>query len=205
MHDISDLEARGVPSVFVASREFVTAAEAQARALGFPAARVFVPHPIHGFGDRTLDQQQRDYILRLATADGLIYVDSYDRFSASDQVESLSIFPSELHPNAEAHRRHARPCSKRRGGLPSPSRSLVRSGKPGMKGGKCPLAWSARLRTPGLFEVRSKGQDTSARSLCRVDERWRRGAELNRCTRFCRPLPNHSATPPKMSAEPYDS
>jgi hypothetical protein len=68
---------------------------------------VFVPHPIHGFADRTLDQQQRDYILRLANADGLIYVDSYDRFSASDQVESLSIFPSELHPNAEAHRRHA--------------------------------------------------------------------------------------------------
>jgi hypothetical protein len=68
---------------------------------------VFVPHPIHGFGDRTLDHQQRGYILRLATADGLIYVDSYDRFSASDQVESLSIFPSELHPNAEAHRRHA--------------------------------------------------------------------------------------------------
>src|SRR5687767_14333290 len=25
----------------------------------------------------------------------------------------------------------------------------------------------------------------------------RRGPELNRCARFCRPLPNHSATPPE--------
>ena len=29
MHDISDLEARGLPGVFVASAEFVVAAEAQ--------------------------------------------------------------------------------------------------------------------------------------------------------------------------------
>jgi hypothetical protein len=50
VHDISDLEARGVPAVFVASSEFVVAAEAQARALGFPSARVFVAHPIQ---DRT--------------------------------------------------------------------------------------------------------------------------------------------------------
>jgi len=57
VHDISDLESRGVPSVFVASAEFVQAAEAQARALGFPAARVFVPHPIQ---DRT-DDEMRAY------------------------------------------------------------------------------------------------------------------------------------------------
>jgi hypothetical protein len=50
VHDTSDLESRGVPAVFVASSEFVDAAEAQARALGFDAARVFVPHPIQ---DRT--------------------------------------------------------------------------------------------------------------------------------------------------------
>ncbi len=53
MHDISDLEARGIPAVFIASSEFVQAAEAQSRALGFPAARVFVPHPIQ---DRTDDE-----------------------------------------------------------------------------------------------------------------------------------------------------
>ena len=36
--------------MFVASSEFVDAAEAQSTALGFDAARVFVPHPIQ---DRT--------------------------------------------------------------------------------------------------------------------------------------------------------
>ena len=30
---------------------------------------------------------------------------------------------------------------------------------------------------------------------------WRRRAELNRCKRFCRPLPNHSATSPCTGAE----
>ena len=57
MHDIADIEARGVPGVFVASAEFVQAAESQARMLGFPCARVFVPHPIQ---DRT-DDEMREY------------------------------------------------------------------------------------------------------------------------------------------------
>jgi hypothetical protein len=50
VHDTVNLEALGVPTVFVASTEFVDAAEAQARALGANPARVFVPHPIQ---DRT--------------------------------------------------------------------------------------------------------------------------------------------------------
>ena len=51
MHDISDLELRGVPGVFVASSEFVGAAEHQSKSLGYSAmARVFTPHPIQ---DRT--------------------------------------------------------------------------------------------------------------------------------------------------------
>jgi hypothetical protein len=50
VHDIADLEGRGLPGVFVASTEFVDAASAQAAALGFDPARVFVPHPIQ---DRT--------------------------------------------------------------------------------------------------------------------------------------------------------
>ncbi len=50
MHDIVDLELRGVPSVMVASTEFVQAAEAQAASLGMDVARVFVAHPIQ---DRT--------------------------------------------------------------------------------------------------------------------------------------------------------
>jgi hypothetical protein len=58
VHDISDLELRGVPGVFVASKEFVTAAEAQSKSLGYSAmARVFTPHPIQ---DRT-DDEMRDY------------------------------------------------------------------------------------------------------------------------------------------------
>ncbi|NNE75086.1 MAG: hypothetical protein HKN26_15575 [Acidimicrobiales bacterium] len=53
MHDISDLERRGLPGVFVASEPFRDAAETQATALGFDAARVFVEHPIQ---DRTDDE-----------------------------------------------------------------------------------------------------------------------------------------------------
>jgi hypothetical protein len=52
---MADLERRGIPSVFVASSEFTAAAEHQAAALGFPAARVFVPHPIQ---DRTDDEMR---------------------------------------------------------------------------------------------------------------------------------------------------
>ena len=55
MHDISDLERRGVPSVFVASAPFVDAAEAQSKSLGFDPARVFVEHPIQ---DRTDDEMK---------------------------------------------------------------------------------------------------------------------------------------------------
>ncbi len=56
MHDTVNLEALGVPTVFVASSEFVDAADAQARALGADPARVFVAHPIQ---DRT-DDELRD-------------------------------------------------------------------------------------------------------------------------------------------------
>jgi len=44
-----------VPGVFIASSEFVDAAAAQAKALGFDAARVFVAHPIQ---DRTDDEMR---------------------------------------------------------------------------------------------------------------------------------------------------
>ena len=55
MHDIVDLEMRGLPGVVVASSEFVEAAESQAQALGVAARRVFVPHPIQ---DRTDDEMR---------------------------------------------------------------------------------------------------------------------------------------------------
>ena len=50
MHDIIDLEARGIPGVFVATTEFVDGAEHQAKALGADPAAVYVEHPIQ---DRT--------------------------------------------------------------------------------------------------------------------------------------------------------
>ena len=60
-----------MPGVFIASSEFVDAAEAQAAALGFDAARVFVPHPIQ---DRTDEEMTAladaavDEVVRAVTA-----------------------------------------------------------------------------------------------------------------------------------------
>ncbi|MDQ2754604.1 MAG: hypothetical protein M3R71_03535 [Actinomycetota bacterium] len=70
MHDIADLERRGVPGVYVASCEFVDAGAAQSRALGFPAAAVFVPHPIQDRSDdemRTLADEALEEILGAVT------------------------------------------------------------------------------------------------------------------------------------------
>ena len=67
MHDIADLESRGIPSVFVASTEFIDAAAAQVRSIGLDVARVFVPHPIQDRTDdemRALAEAALDEILR---------------------------------------------------------------------------------------------------------------------------------------------
>ena len=45
MHDIADLEGRGLVGVFLASSEFADAADAQSRALGLAVPYVLVPHP----------------------------------------------------------------------------------------------------------------------------------------------------------------
>jgi len=55
VHDIVDLETRGIPSVFVATTEFVDGAERQAKALGFDPAAVYVSHPVQ---DRTDDEMR---------------------------------------------------------------------------------------------------------------------------------------------------
>jgi len=55
VHDITDLESRGIPAVFVASSEFVNAAQSQSEALGFEPASIFLPHPIQ---DRTDDEMR---------------------------------------------------------------------------------------------------------------------------------------------------
>jgi hypothetical protein len=73
VHDIADLERRGVPGVFVASTEFVDAAEAQVAAVGVDTARVFVPHPIQ---DRTDDEMRA---LADAAVDGIVAALTTDR------------------------------------------------------------------------------------------------------------------------------
>jgi hypothetical protein len=56
VHDTVNLEAQGVPGVFVATVEFTDGAEAQARAIGANPAAVYVEHPIQ---DRS-DEEMRD-------------------------------------------------------------------------------------------------------------------------------------------------
>lgn len=55
MHDIKELDSRGIPGGFVASDVFRTAAQTQGDAVGFHADSLFVAHPIQ---DRT-DEEMR--------------------------------------------------------------------------------------------------------------------------------------------------
>ena len=55
MHDIQELDSRGIPGGFVASEVFRTAARTQGDAVGFHADSLFVAHPIQ---DRT-DEEMR--------------------------------------------------------------------------------------------------------------------------------------------------
>jgi len=71
VHDTVNLEALGVPTVFVASTEFVDAADAQSAALGADPARVFVAHPIQDRTDdeiRALADTAFDELVRAVTA-----------------------------------------------------------------------------------------------------------------------------------------
>jgi hypothetical protein len=54
VHDINNLDLRGIPGLFVASREFVEAARAQSEALGFASPVLFVPHPIQDRNDEEM-------------------------------------------------------------------------------------------------------------------------------------------------------
>ncbi len=71
MHDIADLEGRGIPGVFIASTEFADAARAQSRSMGFEPAFVLVAHPIQDRTDdelRALAEASFDEVLRAVTA-----------------------------------------------------------------------------------------------------------------------------------------
>ncbi len=67
---MAELENRGIPSVGIATTEFVQAAEAQSRALGTDPAYIFVPHPIqdrseeelHALADAYLDQMLKELV-----------------------------------------------------------------------------------------------------------------------------------------------
>jgi hypothetical protein len=61
VHDVANLEERGIPSVFIASDQFRSAREAQSSALGTDPATVWVPHPIQ---DRT-DDEMKDLARRV--------------------------------------------------------------------------------------------------------------------------------------------
>lgn len=65
-----NLEGRGVPTVAVATVEFITAAEAQGKSLGFDPALLYIEHPIQ---DRTpaemvnIAQQAVPHVLAMLT------------------------------------------------------------------------------------------------------------------------------------------
>ncbi len=73
MHDITDLEARGVVSVGVVTELFRDGAEAQCRTLAFEPAVVFVPHPIQDRSDAELRQLAEgafEQILKAVASEG---------------------------------------------------------------------------------------------------------------------------------------
>ena len=65
MHDIADLERRGIPGVFVASEVFSDAAATQGEAIGFQPKRVFVQHPIQDRTDSEMEAIATDVVENL--------------------------------------------------------------------------------------------------------------------------------------------
>ena len=56
MHDILELDRRGLPGAVIATEAFQSAAVTQSQALGFKPAIVYVPHPIQ---NRTVEELDR--------------------------------------------------------------------------------------------------------------------------------------------------
>jgi hypothetical protein len=59
---MADLEARGIPTVGVATTEFIEGAAAGARSLGTDPALVFIPHPVQDRTDAELRQLADDHL-----------------------------------------------------------------------------------------------------------------------------------------------
>ena len=70
---MADLEARGIPTVGVATTEFIEGASAGAKSLGTDPALVFVPHPVQDRTDeelKALADNHLDAILALLVKGG---------------------------------------------------------------------------------------------------------------------------------------
>lgn len=69
MHDTTWFEIQGKPAVFIASSEFIDAAEVQSAALGLPdVRRIFVPHPIQDATDDEMRKKADDIVDRVIEA-----------------------------------------------------------------------------------------------------------------------------------------
>ena len=62
MHDIDDLERRGLPGVVIASDPFRDAASAQSQALGLDVATAFTPHPVQDRTDAEMHAMADDIV-----------------------------------------------------------------------------------------------------------------------------------------------
>ncbi|MEQ8707689.1 MAG: hypothetical protein RIC36_01770 [Rhodospirillales bacterium] len=62
MHDLNDLDKRGIPGVSILTEEFRDAFDSQKAAIGLDAASIYVPHPmqnktteeLHAFADQSI-------------------------------------------------------------------------------------------------------------------------------------------------------
>ena len=61
LHDLAAYETDDVPSVLVASEEFVTAVELQRDALGTMPTVMYVPHPIQSRSDAEMESLADSY------------------------------------------------------------------------------------------------------------------------------------------------
>jgi hypothetical protein len=69
LHDTVWFEIQGIPSVSVASEEFIDAAATQAEALGMTSAKaVFVQHPIQDATDAEMHQKADDTVQAILEA-----------------------------------------------------------------------------------------------------------------------------------------
>lgn len=62
LYDLAEYETHGIPSVLVASEEFASGTESQARALGTRPAVVYVPHPIQSRDDAEMAALADEYV-----------------------------------------------------------------------------------------------------------------------------------------------